>query len=268
MPASKLKNLIILILLLANVFLLALAVPSYLEERAQRETADSELAALFAQADVTLEQAIPPTLPLYLQEASCAPADNLAAVTALLGEQVVAEGQAYRTDYQGAGGTAYLRADGVFHAEPTAITASDTMLATERLLRAFGGEWTALERSGETLSAACVLDGAPVLSHRVTFSWRGDTLASVSGRLFAPATAHRLRQTQCCTARDALLDFLASRMELGWVGSRIESVSQGYVLTESAAASTVQIVPSWQIETDGGTFFVDGITRAVTPADG
>ena len=268
MPASKLKNLIILILLLANGFLLALAVPSYLQERSQRKTADGELAELFSRLGVTLEQsAIPPTLPLYPQEASCAPADNLAAVTALLGEQVVANAQAYRTDYKSAQGTAYLTVDGMLFAEPTAITAEDTTLATERLLRAFGGEWTVTERSGETLFAARVLDGAPILSHRVSFVWRGNTLVSVTGRLFAPDTAQRLRQTQCCTARDALLDFFASRMELGWVGSRIESVVQGYVLSESAAASTVQIVPAWQIETDGGTYYVDGVTRAVTAAD-
>ena len=61
---------------------------------------------------------------------------------------------------------------------------------------------------------------------------------------------------------DALIALLDSRDRLGWVGSRIERVQQGYVYTETAAG-TLRFVPGWRIDTDTGAFFVSGATREV-----
>ena len=117
MAAGKLKNLIILILVLANVFLLALVIPARLSERQRRETADRELTELFADSGVTLpEGGVPDGVTIYPQEASTRPGDNLSAVTAVLGQQVVASESAYRTEYRSAQGEASLTADGAFSA--------------------------------------------------------------------------------------------------------------------------------------------------------
>ena len=56
MPASKLKNLVILILLLCNVFLLILVVPGRLAARQQREALRNELVALYAGYGLTLRR--------------------------------------------------------------------------------------------------------------------------------------------------------------------------------------------------------------------
>ncbi|MBQ7254777.1 MAG: hypothetical protein IJS31_00810 [Oscillospiraceae bacterium] len=268
MPASKLKNLVILILLFANLFLLALAVPSYLEKQTQAQTAASALSELFAQAEVTLDPSIIPSSPeLYPQEVSCAPADNLAAVTALLGDQVISAEQAFRTDFRSASGTAYLTIGGEFRCEPTAIASDDPHAETVRLLEKMGGEWDSVSHSGELYFAAQKIGGVPVLSNRLSFSWKNGELRVVSGRLVAGETARRAKQTPSCTAQDALLAFYASRLELGWVGSRIESVQQGFVIADSASPAAVQLIPSWRIATDGGAYLVDGISRAVTPSE-
>lgn len=274
MSASKLKNLVILILVLANIFLLALAIPAQRNERERRETADRELAELFEGAGVTLPDAgIPETAPLYPQEAACRPTDNLAAVTAVLGQQVVARESAYRTEFRSAAGEASLTADGTFRASlRDRNVAQDPELEARELLRQMGGAWSALRRteSGETLqlSASQQLDGVSVLSHEMLFTYRDGVLTNVSGRLAALSAARKTRDTACCTARDALIAFLSSRLSLGWVGSRILSIEQGYALADAAAPSTVQLIPMWQIVTDTGAYRVDGVARTVTATDG
>ena len=58
--------------------------------------------------------------------------------------------------------------------------------------------------------------------------------------------------------------FLDARYDLGWVGSAIESVVQGYARSETAAAAAVHLTPVWRLETDTGVFQVNGLTREVT----
>ena len=62
-----------------------------------------------------------------------------------------------------------------------------------------------------------------------------------------------------------MIVFLRDRNELGWVGSRIITVEQGYFRAETASAAIIQLVPGWKIDTDAGTFFVDGISQKVLP---
>ena len=45
----------------------------------------------------------------------------------------------------------------------------------------------------------------------------------------------------------------------------IQAIEQGYLLAESAGASTVQLIPVWRLSTDTGEFFVHGITGEVSP---
>ena len=65
MPASKLKNLAILILLLANLALLALLIPGRIAANEQRSSLSEALSTLCANQDVSLApDAIPDTLTL------------------------------------------------------------------------------------------------------------------------------------------------------------------------------------------------------------
>ena len=69
-------------------------------------------------------------------------------------------------------------------------------------------------------------------------------------------------QTCALPISDALVALLSSRDSLGWVGSEIVSCEQGYVHSETAS-SALRFVPVWRIETDAGSFYVNGITREV-----
>ena len=62
---------------------------------------------------------------------------------------------------------------------------------------------------------------------------------------------------------DALAQLLARRDALGWVGSTVTSLTQGYLPSDQAGTG-IRFVPVWLVETDAGSFFINGITREIT----
>ena len=62
----------------------------------------------------------------------------------------------------------------------------------------------------------------------------------------------------------ALARLLAGRDALGWVGSAVTELTLGYLPSENAGTG-MRFVPVWRIETDAGSFYVNGITREITP---
>ena len=114
MPASKLKNLAILILLLCNVFLLILVIPGRYQAQKQRNALREELVNLYAGYGLSLpEGALPEGQDLYLLEAQYDAEVALTAARALLGEQVLAESDSgsYQTTYTAANGKCTVRRD-------------------------------------------------------------------------------------------------------------------------------------------------------------
>jgi len=262
MSAGKLKNLILVILLVANGFLMALVIPARREAALRQRQAREQLTRLFAQSDVALSlEEIPGTLELYPMEAFCAPEDLVPAAAAVLGGGVT-KSTASGVEVTSQSGVCRIEPGGRLSATLNR-SASDAAAEASSLLRQFGGRWTELTESGVGVyTARQTLAGAPILSHDVTFTFDGGDLLAVEGRILPEANRSGL--TVCCGAEDALTSFLSSRLDLGWMGSRVESVTQGYVLTDGAAQGTVLLQPAWQIVTDAGVYRVDGITRAVT----
>ena len=78
-----------------------------------------------------------------------------------------------------------------------------------------------------------------------------------------------LSESGAQTAAQALLGQkaaqpLAGRDALGWVGSAVTELTLGYLPSENAGTG-MRFVPVWRIETDAGSFYVNGITREITP---
>ena len=49
------------------------------------------------------------------------------------------------------------------------------------------------------------------------------------------------------SAADALVAFLSARYDLGWVGSSVTGLTQGYQRSETAAAAAVHLTPVWRL---------------------
>ena len=107
----------------------------------------------------------------------------------------------------------------------------------------------------------------PVFGAELTFTYRSGLLTQVSG-LFYPdnGTISRISEQSCISCADALTQILASRDALGWVGSQITGMQQGYLHSETAT-SALRFTPVWRVETDTAVFYVNGITREVRQAE-
>lgn len=269
MSAPKIKNLVLLILLLVNIFLLALVIPTRVEDLNREHHANAALIQLYENAGVTLrEEDIPGTKPLYPADLSLAEPDLLAAVRGLLGQQLLTQTSGSSIRYTSALGTAAYTKNGSFTAALKGAAVTDPEADARKKLDAMGLSCGELRResSGDTVSyTACLTVGSsPILTHDLTFRYESDRLVSVTGLLLPAGEPARVGNQSTVTARDALTAFLGSRLETGWVGSHVQSATQGYALSYDAAQNLWHLLPAWRITTDAGAYLVDGTTKTVT----
>lgn len=270
MPVSKLKNLAVLILLFANIALLCLLIPRRVEQANQAQDLRASLTALCAHQDVVLDPAtVPETITLYALELAEREQAESAALTTLLGQTPVTVDAYLQTPSQQRIGTW----------ENGAITlrltdqeeAYDFRDAAEDTLESMGFQVYAIEEPRRlspgiyNVSATQGILGIPVFSEGVTMTYSNSHLTDIKGQFFA-GTLTQSGSTACISAADAVVEFLSCRVDLGWVGSAITGMQQGYLRTD-AAASTVELTPFWQLQTDTGVFYVNGLTAEIFAAE-
>ena len=119
LPVPKLKNLALLILLLANLLLAAVLIPNRMEQAREAEQIRRSLQDLCAGQQVAVDPAaIPDTVTLYALELSEDNRSGLQAATALLGEQVLVQDDStrYLSQYSARTGTCQVGRSGSFRA--------------------------------------------------------------------------------------------------------------------------------------------------------
>lgn len=279
MPTAKLKNLTILILLLANLCLLAVILPIHMEQQREAENSRQSISRLYENEQLRLDpNIIPETEVLYALQLGSEEDADLRAVTALLGEQVLAEENStrYLSTYKSRLGQCSLSRTGGFEAvlsggEPV----PDVGASSRKTLRSMGFQSYYLgepSRSGDgtcAVQASQAVLGVPIFSQGLRLVYRDGVLDRISGTFYTgTANLTRVSEEPCLSAIDALVRFLSARFDLGWVGSTILSMEQGYLRTETAAAATVHLIPVWRLSTDTGSFYINGLTGDVTSISG
>ncbi len=270
MSVSKIKNLILLILVLAIVGLLPTVVPTQTARSSEEKQVHEKLSALYASYGIALDAAsLPASQTLYSIELT--QPDARAAAQALLGSGLHAQETSARTlaDYFSDAGSFTLSRSGEVSVRlRESKSARDLTRATRRYLRAMEFDCAALDEPVREsagvyqLRAEQSLLGVPVFESALIFTYRNSALSSVEGTLYPAGEIVRVSEEACISCADALVALLSSRDSLGWVGSQIISCTQGYVHSETAS-SALRFVPVWKIETDAGAFHVSGITREV-----
>ena len=277
MPTQKLKNLALLILLVANLILLSVVVPNRTARDREADELRQSLQTLCAREQVELDPAaIPDTVTLYALELAEDPSADLQAAKALLGDQVLVQDDStrYLRTYQSAYGQCSLGRSGRFHAllEDQAES-GDLVKAAKQTLKRMGFTYSSLSqperlRAGvySVTAVQSILD-APVFGGELTLTYSNNCLSSLDGVFFTGAgTMTRVSETTCISAAGALVSFLSARYDLGWVGSEILAMEQGYLRSETAAAAAVHLTPVWKLTTDTGVFYISGVTGEVTAA--
>jgi len=273
LSVSKIKNLILLILALAAVFLLILVLPLKTAQAREEDALHDRLETLFARNNVQLAgDALPDSARLYTIEMTGTTQNAAQAASALLGAGVQTKDDTvrYTSVFTSSRGRCTVTANGGFDASlDGSFTSVNLIAGTEKLLRAM--DFTAdsvaqpvRQSAGVyTVTARQQVMGVPVFSDGLTFRYTNGALKTVSGIFFPGSSFTRVSEDACISCADALVALLAARNSLGWVGSRITLVEQGYQHFDTASAA-VRLVPVWRIDTDTGAFLVNGMTREIT----
>nr|WP_325180303.1 hypothetical protein [uncultured Oscillibacter sp.] len=265
MERFRLKNIIILILVLLNAFLLfSLAQRRASERDAFRRTAE-QLSALFQEDGMTLEpgaisQALPPdgvslTRDTALEEQAAA---------FLLGDGPASSDQGGGIfHYAGAAGEALFRSSGGFEAAGT-LAEGDVEDVCRDFCRAFSYDVPDIrldEEGSGVFTAQGVYNKLPVFNCTVTFTVEQGVLTAVSGTLL-PKTGTAVSGEAPLSAAGALLAFQQMRRESAAVASTVTDARLCYEL--QTAGTAMSLAPAWQIVTDTEDYYVNCLTGAVT----
>ena len=275
MSGRRIKNLILLILALAVCFLLLAVVPGKLSAQREESALHRGLTELLASYGVSIDPALL-THGETLYAIELGEADASAAAEALLGEAAEADSSSTRYEilYSADSGSVSFSRSGALHAELSAAVGGRSYEQNmQRRLRGMGytvWQTQPAVRQADGVYALGVeqaLLGMPVFGGTLTFTYQDGALRAADG-VFYPESGSiaRVSEEACISCADALTQILASRDALGWVGSQITGMQQGYLHSETAT-SALRFTPVWRVETDTAVFYVNGITREVRQAE-
>ena len=267
MERYRLKNIIILILVLVNGFLLVSLAMRGASSRSARATAEEQLVALLAADGVTLDPDIISyeTPPESLSVARDQELERRAAST-LLGSPLTSSDQGGGiTTYTGGRGVAMFRASGEFEASGT-LAAEDAVEVCRSFCRAFGyaePEFRLDSAGTGSGSAVCLRDGMRVFNCTLRFTLSEGSLTAVSGTLLSERMELLAEEQEPLSAIAALTAFQRVRRESAAVVSSITEMELCYMLQNSATAAVI-LQPCWRIATNTGEYYVNCSTGAVT----
>ncbi len=268
MEWSKLKNIILVILVITNLVLLAFVASRRLQEARTQEQTRSQAILFLADRRVEVAEGLvpqrillsPKTVHRDLEQESEAAARLLGGPV-----QVEARGaEVYR--YFNDNGSVQFHSDGTFSAQlasgayPVGENRAETCLSLLELLD-FTGELT--EEKGDALIFCQTWEGSPVFNHQVTLELKDGCVAAMTGghRLVGRPEEDTGRTT--ITVATALIDFLNGLNTLGDVCSRIDGVEEGYAAAASLSGP-MTLTPVWRITTDTGTYQLDLVNGELT----
>lgn len=280
MSWSKLKTIMILILLLLNLFLLGLVGANQLRSIRYEASALSEAAAVLELNGIQVAQeTLPSSMALSASTAARDIRREEALARALLGAapEVSASGGFYI--YSAETGSASFRSSGEFsvqlHQPLSPPADGDRRGQVRSLLEELGLELWQVSETGDTVTAVQSLRGAPVFpvgvvgqsSAGATFLYDGEgRLCSASGRLFLGGISTDPEPSKPLTVPTALIAFFNFIMDSGDVCQSIQEMTAVY--RAAALTDPVRLTPAWRIVTDTGDYFLDAATGEVTRASG
>lgn len=267
MDRYRLKNIIILILVLANVSLLgSLAIRDQAEHNARRRTSE-QLVALFAADGIALDPDIistevPPASRSLTRDTSL----DQEAASFLLGSILSSSdkgGGIY--DYTSAVGTATFRSNGTFDVASLQgpLAESGALDFCRDFCRRFSYSEPVfqLDEDGTGKATATPLcDKLPVFNCTVDFTFSEGALIAVSGTLLPDSYAALSSEIPPLSASAALTTF---QEETFAVISAVTDIYLCYEL-QSPTPSSITLTPSWCIVTDTAKYYVNCKAGTIT----
>lgn len=265
MERYRLKNIIILILVLLNISLLSSLLYRKSEESGMLRRTEEELVALFAASDITLERsAISWDKPLSEVSMTRSIDREREFARALLGDELRETSQGGINVYRSDAGSVEFRSSGDFDAL-LLQSPEDTDDFCENLCRTFSFTAPAftLDETGTGFATAVYeFEKHPVYNAALTFTLREGKLTGLSGTLL-PAEGSPNSEEDLLSCAAALTAFQQMRREEGTVGSFILSTYSCYEL-QSTPSSPMTLGSAWCIVTDIASYYVNCSSGAIT----
>ncbi len=265
MERYRLKNIIILILVLVNAFLLAsLSIRKSAEQDAFRRTAE-QLVTLFAADGMDLDiYAISRDTPPEAQALTRDTALEAQAAAYLLGDTPAESDQGGGIyEYKAAAGTVLFRSSGSFEAAGT-LGQGDPEAFCQEFCETFSYAEPKfqLEDGSGTAATYFLYNGFPVFNCTATFTIEDDVVTSATGILLPSTGTLTASQQTPLSAAGALIAFQRMRQEAVAVVSAVVGTHLCYELQTSSAP--MMLVPAWRVATDTTDYYVNCQSGAIT----
>lgn len=275
MSWSKLKNIIILVLVTVNLMLAALALYYWQRETADRRSAMENAVEILEKQGVTVQTEWGEmSLPVMEVQRDQRREEVLAA--ALLGTVIQENRGAGVYRYSNSRGAVQFHSNGEFSATFSAGSfpvggAQYEEHALEILeLLDFQGEVVAVEQEDGTAAVTVrqVYNGAPLLFCQAVLTYEEGCLTAISqGRRLNGTPYAAAQEADPISAPSALIRFLDGLRTLGDVCNTVTAVEESYRLSTTFSGPVV-LTPVWYITTDTGSYQLDGLTGELADSAG
>ena len=271
MDKAKVKNLIILALLLTNVFLLYLMQSDRQEARAGEAAAWHELTAVFDANGIRLSDKARAAQALDALSLRRSLREEQRAVERLLGTARVENRGGNIYEYTTDKGFATFRSTGEFEIwleEGAVHVGSDPVQTALDVLKKLGIDGDKAAATLRDLSGGwevvitARLGDSTVYNARATFTFTTGSLLSVFGVRLPDGDVGRGEAGM--DSGSLLMHFLRAALEGGYVCSEVSDLVCGYRM-DTSVTGDVSLVPVWCVVTDTGEYYLDAITGREEP---
>ncbi|MBE6972340.1 MAG: hypothetical protein E7440_00420 [Ruminococcaceae bacterium] len=265
MEGGKIKNVVIVILLILNGFLLFLVGGRRMETTQSHESARNSAIQIIRDGGVQLEAENVPDnteLPVLQAERNLEEEKNLAA--AVLGADVSVEalgGEVYRC--HNGNGWIQFHSTGEFMAElggPAFALEGESAKHAAALLSELRIESRVLTDTvaGGTGSVTLrqTVSGVPVLNCQAVVHYRDGVIVSITQGRRLPGEVQAAAPKETMSVSTALMRMYNGLKALGDVYTRIEEITPAYTMSVDLSG-TARLDPVWYIKTDTGSYQMD-----------
>jgi len=277
MDRFKIKNFILIVLVLMNFFLLTIVVSNATETRRLRIQREESLRDIFLHNGISIDKDIKLNIsPLpELNLVRNLPAEEKA-VSSLIGRCEAQDLGGSIIYYKGTKGAAQFRGtaefelmlepDSVYEGSSPAVTASD---AVKRLGFKSISDGTEVTEDGadSTVSLALSYKGRPVFNGRIYCYFSNGSLSTMEGRAYFNQVKSKGSTDGLPDACTVLMRFLEYLRAQELPCRSIDSLEAGYFV-ESTVVGECVMRPVWRVSTDIGDYFMDGSSGFSIQMDG
>ena len=266
MEGTRIKNIVILILLLLNGFLLFLVGDRWAKDTHSHESARNSAIEIVRADGILLEDAaVPREMELGHMQAVRDTARENELAAKLLGGAVRVEargGEVYR--YQNANGWIQFHSTGEFMAElePTAFPLEEQTAARHGAdvleLLGFAGD-VRNDTTGDgqgSITFRQLYKGVPVLGCQATLNYRDGHLVSIADARRIPGVPHHRVGEGSMSVASALVKLYNGLKDIGDIYNRVDSITPAYTM-KVIRSGMAQLTPVWYVQTDTGAYEMD-----------